>query len=68
MQIHRSGIVGAWASCGTTTCGSVLTAAPEDDPMLLAGHPGQLIIADKGYVSAELERPTRPRTARRPHH
>jgi hypothetical protein len=34
----------------------ILTAALEDDPALLAGRPGQLIIADKGYVSAELDR------------
>jgi hypothetical protein len=34
----------------------VLTAALEQDPGLLATRHGQLIIADKGYVSAELDR------------
>jgi hypothetical protein len=34
----------------------VLTAALEQDAHLLATRPGQLIIADKGYVSAELDR------------
>ena len=34
----------------------VLTAALEHDPSLLAARSGQLIIADKGYVSAELDR------------
>jgi hypothetical protein len=34
----------------------VLTAICEHDPRLLADRPGLLIIADKGYVSAELDR------------
>jgi len=34
----------------------VLAAVLEDDPWLLADRPGLLIIADKGYVSAELDR------------
>jgi hypothetical protein len=34
----------------------ILTAALEDDPSLLTSRPGQLIIADKGYVSADLDR------------
>jgi hypothetical protein len=34
----------------------VLTAVLQDDPGLLADRPGLLIIADKGYVSAELDR------------
>jgi hypothetical protein len=34
----------------------VLTAVLEDDPHLLTDRPGLLIIADKGYVSAELDR------------
>ena len=34
----------------------VLTAVLEDDPGLVADRPGLLIIADKGYVSAELDR------------
>jgi hypothetical protein len=34
----------------------VLTAALEQDPGLHATRHGQLIIADKGYVSAELDR------------
>ena len=34
----------------------VLTAVLEQDAHLLAARPGQLIIADKGYVSAELDR------------
>jgi Transposase DDE domain len=34
----------------------VLTAVLEDDPDLLSDRPGLLIIADKGYVSAELDR------------
>ena len=34
----------------------VLIAVLEDDPDLIASRPGQLIIADKGYVSAELDR------------
>jgi len=34
----------------------VLTAVLEDDPNLLSERPGLLIIADKGYVSAELDR------------
>jgi hypothetical protein len=39
-------------------------AALEDDPGLLAARPGQLIIADKGYVSAELDRWPAERGAR----
>jgi hypothetical protein len=47
----------AWSLLTPTTDERhVLAAAPEDDPGLLAAHPGQLIIADKGYVSAELDR------------
>jgi hypothetical protein len=34
----------------------VLTAVLEEDPDLLSDRPGLLIIADKGYVSAELDR------------
>jgi Transposase DDE domain len=34
----------------------VLTSVLDDDPDLLAERPGLLIIADKGYVSAELDR------------
>jgi len=34
----------------------VLTAVLEDDPDLVTDRPGLLIIADKGYVSAELDR------------
>ncbi|MEU5786328.1 transposase [Micromonospora purpureochromogenes] len=34
----------------------VLTAVLEQDPHLLRDRPGLLIIADKGYVSAELDR------------
>lgn len=34
----------------------VLTAVLDDDPGLVADRPGLLIIADKGYVSAELDR------------
>jgi hypothetical protein len=47
----------AWSlSTAKTDESHVLTAALEDDPGLLAARPGQLIIADKGYVSAELDR------------
>jgi hypothetical protein len=42
----------------------VLTAALEEDPGLLAARPGQLIIADKGYISAELDRWLAERGAR----
>ena len=42
----------------------VLTAALEEDPSLLGARPGQLIIADKGYVSAELDRWLAERGAR----
>jgi hypothetical protein len=34
----------------------VLTAVLEEDPGLVAARTGQLIIADKGYISAELDR------------
>jgi hypothetical protein len=34
----------------------VLTAVLEHEPDLMTGRPGLLIIADKGYVSAELDR------------
>jgi hypothetical protein len=34
----------------------VLTAVLEDDPELVADRPGLLIIADKGYISADLDR------------
>ncbi|WP_130510030.1 IS982 family transposase [Krasilnikovia cinnamomea] len=34
----------------------VLTAVLEDDPSLLSGRSGLVIIGDKGYVSAELDR------------
>jgi hypothetical protein len=34
----------------------VLTAVLDHDPQLVADRPGLLIIADKGYVSAELDR------------
>jgi hypothetical protein len=34
----------------------VLTAVLDHDPELLADRPGLLIIADQGYVSAELDR------------
>src|ERR1700740_1291969 len=33
----------------------VLMAILDQDPTLLADHPGVLIVADKGYVSAELD-------------
>jgi hypothetical protein len=42
----------------------VLTAALEDISGLLAARPGQLIIADKGYVFAELDRWPAERGAR----
>jgi hypothetical protein len=35
---------------------AVLTAIVEHDPHLLTDRPGLLIIGDKGYVSAELDR------------
>jgi hypothetical protein len=34
----------------------VLTAVLEENPSLIAARAGQLIIADKGYISAELDR------------
>ena len=34
----------------------VLTAVLDDDPDLMAERPGLLIVADKGYASAELDR------------
>jgi hypothetical protein len=34
----------------------VLTAIRDHDPLLLAERPGLLIVADKGYVSKELDR------------
>jgi hypothetical protein len=34
----------------------VLTAVLDDDPTLIIDRPGLLIVADKGYVSAELDR------------
>jgi len=42
----------------------VLTAVLDDDPGLVAERPGLLIIADKGYVSAELDRWLAERGAR----
>jgi hypothetical protein len=55
----------AWSlSTAKTDERQVLTAALEDDPGLLAARPGQLIIADKGYVSAELDRWLAERGAR----
>ncbi|GAB3333960.1 transposase [Micromonospora halotolerans] len=43
-----SGLPVAWAQ--------VLTAVLEHDPDLVTDRPGLLIVADKGYVSAELDR------------
>ncbi len=42
----------------------VLTAVLDHDPDLLAGRPGLLIVADKGYVSAKLDRWLTERGAR----
>jgi hypothetical protein len=60
-----SGLPIAWSlSTAKIDDRQVLTAALEDDPGLLAARPGQLIIADKGYVSAELDRWLAERGAR----
>jgi hypothetical protein len=34
----------------------VLTAVLDEDPHLITGRPGLLIIGDKGYISAALDR------------
>ena len=60
-----SGLPIAWSlATAKTDERQVLIAALEDDPSLLAARPGQLIIADKGYVSAELDRWLAERGAR----
>jgi hypothetical protein len=60
-----SGLPIAWSlATATTDDRQVLATALEDDPGLLAARPGQLIIADRGYVSAELERWPADREAR----
>jgi hypothetical protein len=60
-----SGLPIVWSlSTAKTDERQVLIAALEDDPSLLTARPGQLIIADKGYVSAELDRWLAERGAR----
>ena len=55
-------VVRRLTGAGLLTYGSAVLGASAQlawrkrDPGLLAAHPGQLIIADKGYVSAELDR------------
>ncbi|PWK31004.1 hypothetical protein BC793_1351 [Actinoplanes xinjiangensis] len=64
-DLHAAGLPISWSLADAKADErQVLAAALEEDPGLLAARPGQLIIADKGYVWAELDRWLAERGAR----